>query len=52
MSVAFRLKIKVDDRKVAMGHTPHRTGTGPHGHKCLKRLNTREARKRAAMRDQ
>jgi len=44
----MKFTIKVDDKKVSMGHQPHITGTGVHSNKP-KRKRTRQASNDAAI---
>jgi hypothetical protein len=44
------MKIKIDQTKVARGHMGKR-GTVAFGHKCNKRMKTRNNRNRAAIRE-
>ena len=44
--------IKIKTSEVARGHNQHRTGTGAHADKRLKRLKTRAAQKRQALKGQ
>ena len=43
------IKIKGKAPKIARGHTPHRSGSGVHEHRCTKRLRTRSSKLREAL---
>lgn len=47
---SMRLVIRIDQTRIARGHSAHRGGAGQHAHRATKRMRTRGDERRAALR--